>query len=139
MCVTPGEKAIAGRSLKQIAWRRLKRDKVAHCRRRRRDLLVIVIAVLAPVLTKLFGHPINEFHGDQIDPTLSTPIGAFGGISRDFLLGVEPASGRDVFSRILYGAQTSLVGRLPLRGRLHRPRQPASVSRPVISAAGSTR
>jgi len=103
-----GEKAIAGRSLKQIAWRRLKRDKVAMAG----GIVVIVlvvIAVLAPVLTRLWGHPINEFHIDKIDPTIGTPIGKFGGISSEFLLGVEPTSGRDIFSRILYGAQTSLV------------------------------
>jgi peptide/nickel transport system permease protein len=103
----PGEKAVAGRSLKQIAWRRLKKDKVAIAG----AIVVIVlilVAILAPVLTRLFGHPIDEYHTDQIDPTLGTPIGKLGGISRDFLLGVEPQSGRDIFSRILYGAQTSL-------------------------------
>ena len=105
---TPDEKAIAGRSLRQIAWKRLKRDKVAiagGCV----VIFLIVIAIIAPVLTKLFGHPIDEYHIDKIDPTLSTPIGSFGGISREFLLGVEPTSGRDVFGRILYGAQTSLT------------------------------
>ncbi|RZU50731.1 peptide/nickel transport system permease protein [Krasilnikovia cinnamomea] len=103
----PGEKAIAGRSLKQIAWRRLKKDKVAMA-----GGVVVVfltfIAVIAPLLTKWFGHPIDEFHIDKIDPTFGTPIGPWGGISSDFLLGVEPTSGRDVFSRIVYGAQTSL-------------------------------
>lgn len=103
----PGEKAIAGRSLKQIAWRRLKRDKVAIAG----GVVVmalIVIALLAPVLTALFGHPPGEFHNDQIDPSIGTPVGKLGGISRDFILGVEPISGRDIFSRIVYGAQTSL-------------------------------
>jgi len=102
-----GEKAIAGRSLRQIAWRRLKRDKVAITG----GIVVIVlvvIAILAPVLSKLFGHPLDEFHIDQIDQTIGTPLGPFGGISRDFILGVEPTSGRDVFSRIVFGAQTSL-------------------------------
>ena len=103
-----GEKAIAGRSLRQIAWRRLKRDKVAMA-----GAIVVIffvlLALLAPVLTRLWGHPINEFHNETIDPTIGTPIGKFGGISREFLLGVEPTSGRDIFSRILYGAQTSLV------------------------------
>jgi peptide/nickel transport system permease protein len=103
----PGEAAIAGRSLKQIAWRRLKQDKVAIAG----GIVVIVliiIAILAPLLTRWFGHPIDEYHIDQIDPTLSTPVGKFGGISKDFILGVEPTSGRDVFGRIVYGAQTSL-------------------------------
>ncbi|BCJ43346.1 peptide ABC transporter permease [Actinoplanes ianthinogenes] len=104
----PAEKAIAGRSLKQIAWRRLKKDKVAMGGGFV-VLFLIVVAFLAPLLTKLFGHPIDEFHQDQIDPTFGTPIGGFGGISSDFIFGVEPTSGRDVFSRIVYGAQTSLT------------------------------
>ncbi|MBU2663344.1 ABC transporter permease [Actinoplanes bogorensis] len=103
----PGEKAIAGRSLKQIAWRRLKKDKVAiagACV----VIFLILVAVLAPLLIKWFGHPFDEPHIDQLDPTLSTPLGKLGGISREFLLGVEPQSGRDIFSRIIYGAQTTL-------------------------------
>jgi len=103
----PDEKQIAGRSLRQIAWRRLKKDKVAIAGGVVVILLVLV-ALLAPVLTRLWGHPIDEYHIDQIDPAIGTPIGPWGGISKDFLLGVEPTSGRDVFGRILYGAQTSL-------------------------------
>jgi peptide/nickel transport system permease protein len=103
-----GEKAIAGRSLKQIAWRRLKKDKVAIAGGIV-VVLLIVIAILAPVLTKLWGHPIDEYHNDQLDQTLLTPLKPFGGISKDFILGVEPTSGRDVFSRIVFGAQTSLT------------------------------
>ena len=34
--------------------------------------------------------PPNEFHQDLIDPLFGTPKGALGGISSDFLLGVEP-------------------------------------------------
>jgi peptide/nickel transport system permease protein len=103
-----GEKAIAGRSLKQIAWRRLKRDKVAIAGGVV-VILLVVVALLAPLLSKLFGHPIDEYHIDQIDPTFSTPLKPFGGISKDFIFGVEPTSGRDVFSRIVFGAQTSLT------------------------------
>src|ERR1700753_4028702 len=103
----PGEKGIDGRAMKQIAWRRLKKDKVAiagACV----VIFLIVVAILAPLLIKWFGHPFDEPHIDQIDPTLSTPLGKLRGHSREFLLGVEPQSGRDVFSRIVYGAQTSL-------------------------------
>ena len=103
----PGEKAIAGRSLKQIAWRRLKRDKVAiagACV----VIFLILVAIMAPLLTKWFGHPFDERSTDVLDPTLGTPLGRLGGISWDYLLGVEPQSGRDIFSRIIYGAQTSL-------------------------------
>src|SRR4051794_21553690 len=104
---TPDEGAIAGRSLRQIAWRRLKKDKVAIAGGIF-IIVLIVLALLAPVLTRLFGHPIDEYHIDKIDPTIGTPLGRLGGISKDFLLGVEPTSGRDVFGRILYGALTSL-------------------------------
>jgi peptide/nickel transport system permease protein len=102
-----GEPAIAGRSLRQIAWRRLKKDKVAIAG----GIVVIflvVVALLAPLLSKWFGHPIYQWHDNLIDPTFGTPKGKFGGISKDFLLGVDPSTGRDVFSRIVYGAQTSL-------------------------------
>src|SRR3954452_10584847 len=103
-----GEKAIAGRSLKQIAWRRLKRDRVALAG----GIVIIIlifIAIIAPLLMKLLGHPFDEYHGDQVDPPLGTPLGKLGGISRNFILGVEPVNGRDIFSRIVYGAQTTLT------------------------------
>jgi ABC-type dipeptide/oligopeptide/nickel transport system permease subunit len=99
---------ITGRSLGQIAWMRLKRDRVAMAGGALVILLVLA-AAFAPVLVKLLGHPPTEYHQDLIDPTFSRPKGAFGGISWDFLLGVEPINGRDLFSRILYGAQISLL------------------------------
>jgi peptide/nickel transport system permease protein len=102
-----GEKVIAGRSLRQIAWRRLKRDKVAIAGGIV-VILLVLIAIAAPLLTKWFGHPIDEYHNDQLDQITELPAGKFGGISRDFIFGVIPNSGRDVFSNIVYGAQTSL-------------------------------
>jgi ABC-type dipeptide/oligopeptide/nickel transport system permease subunit len=103
-----GSAAIEGRSLGQIAWMRLKRDKVAIAGAVV-VILLIVCAIFAPLLVKWFGHPPDEFHPEQIDPTFQTPIGPWGGISTDFLLGVEPLNGRDVFSRIMYGARVSLL------------------------------
>ncbi|WP_329498209.1 ABC transporter permease [Kitasatospora herbaricolor] len=101
-------KKIEGRSPGRIAWDRLKRDKVALAGGVV-VMLLILAALLAPVLTSLLGHPVDEPHPDQINPELGLPKGAFGGISGDFLLGVDPTFGRDVFSRILYGAQISLL------------------------------
>ncbi|MEZ0068510.1 peptide/nickel transport system permease protein [Streptacidiphilus sp. MAP12-20] len=99
---------IIGRSPGRIAWERLKKDKLALLGGAV-VVLLIMVAVLAPVITSLFGHPPNEFHSDQINPDLQVPKGAFGGISSDYLLGVQPVSGRDIFSRIVYGAQISLL------------------------------
>ncbi|MFE5541473.1 ABC transporter permease [Streptomyces sp. NPDC056492] len=101
-------KAIEGRSPGRIAWMRLKRDKVALTGGVV-VIFLILVAVFAPQIVSLLGHPPNEFHEDLIDPDLSTPLGSYGGISSDFLLGVEPTNGRDVFSRIVYGARISLV------------------------------
>ena len=101
-------KAVEGRSLRQIAWIRLKRDKVA-LGGAVTIVLLILIAVFAPLLSKYLGHDPDEFHQDLIDPTFQVPKGSFGGISPDFLLGIEPNNGRDVFSRIIYGARISLL------------------------------
>ncbi|MFD9224987.1 ABC transporter permease [Streptomyces sp. NPDC060064] len=102
------QKAIEGRSPWKIAWIRLKRDKVALVGGFV-VLLLIVVAVFAPLIVSLLGHPPEELHEDAIDPLLGTPIGDWGGINSDFLFGVEPVNGRDVFSRVVYGARISLL------------------------------
>ena len=109
----PGEsgagKEVQGRSLRQIAWSRLKKDKVAMTGGGI-VLFLILVAIFAGPIVALLGHPPDQFNQDQIDPNLGgLPKGGAGGISKDFLLGVEPGSGRDVFSRIVYGARISLL------------------------------
>ncbi|MFF9848529.1 ABC transporter permease [Streptomyces litmocidini] len=101
-------KAIEGRSPWKIAWTRLKRDKLALAGAFV-VVFLILVAIFAPVIVGLLGHPPDEFHEDQIDPLFGTPIGSWGGASGDFLFGVEPVNGRDVFSRIVYGARISLL------------------------------
>ncbi len=104
-----GEKHIEGRSLSQIAWMRLKRDKVALAGFWI-IVFLVVVAAIAPLLTKLNGHPPNIFYSDKLNQDLGgIPNGRFGGVDSNFWLGVEPGSGRDIFSRIVYGARISLV------------------------------
>ncbi|HEY7485910.1 MAG TPA: ABC transporter permease [Streptosporangiaceae bacterium] len=103
-------KAIQGRSLGQIAWLRLKRDKVAMGG----GIVVLFLIFLSlPGVTEVvvgwLGHPPNEFHQDLTDPVFGTPTAPWGGINRHFLLGIEPVNGRDLFSRILFGARVSLL------------------------------
>jgi peptide/nickel transport system permease protein len=103
--------ATAGRSLRQIAWSRLKRDRAAMGGGIT-IIALILMAIFAPLIVKLLGHPPNEFHQDPslLDPELGNlPRGAFGGISTQFLFGLEPLNGRDIFSRVVQGAQISLL------------------------------
>lgn len=101
---------IKGRSLGQIAWRRLKKDKVAIAGGLFLVFLILV-AIFAPFIVGLLGSPPSEFHQDLIDVEGGTmlPTGGFGGISWDHLMGLEPLNGRDIFSRVVYGARISLL------------------------------
>ena len=99
-------RVIEGRSLRQIAWRRLKRDKVALTGGAI-ILALILLAILAPLLAP--DHP-NAFNNKLIDGDLGgLPRGRLGGVSSSHLLGVEPVNGRDILSRIIYGARVSLL------------------------------
>ena len=99
----PG-KDIEGRSLGQIAWMRLRRDKVAMGG----GVVVVLLILVAIVGPHLVQNP-NIFHSNLIDPSFERPTGAFGGISLAHPLGVEPGNGRDLLARIVVGAQYSLL------------------------------
>jgi peptide/nickel transport system permease protein len=103
--------AIEGRSLGRIAWTRLKRDKVAMTGGVV-VVLLILMAIFAPLIVKWLGHPPDEQHQSPalLDLTTGgTPRGAFGGVSGQFLFGLEPGNGRDIFSRVVYGSRISLT------------------------------
>ncbi|MDX2972001.1 ABC transporter permease [Kribbella solani] len=103
-----GAGKIEGRSLWQISWMRLKRDKVAIAGGIF-VLFLIMVGIFAPLICKLVGVTPNDFHQDLVDPSLQIPIGKLGGISASHPFGVEPVNGRDIFARILYGARISLL------------------------------
>ena len=96
--------AIQGRSLGQIAWLRLRRDKVALAG----GVFVIFLIVVAIVGPFVVQSPLT-YHPSLINPTFSRPYGAFGGISTAHPFGVEPVTGRDVLSRIVIGTRYSMV------------------------------
>ncbi|MEV6985161.1 ABC transporter permease [Sphaerisporangium sp. NPDC051017] len=100
-------RAIQGRSLGQIAWTRLKRDKVALTGAGV-VIFLILVAIFAPLIVGLIGHPPNEFNQDLISSETLAPKDGTG-IGWDHLFGVEPLNGRDIFSRVVYGARISLL------------------------------
>ncbi|HWD77342.1 MAG TPA: ABC transporter permease [Kribbella sp.] len=108
--ILQGTPRIEGRSLWRISWTRLKRDKVAMAGGAV-VVLLILMAVFAPLIVKAFGNPPNEFHENLIDTKNGTlaPLGSFGGISWQHLMGLEPVNGRDIFSRVVYGSRISLL------------------------------
>ncbi|MFJ4416052.1 ABC transporter permease subunit [Streptomyces sp. NPDC088925] len=72
-------------------------------------LLLVLVAVLAPLLTALEGQDPTTYHPSLVDSaTGGVPIGSFGGVSGGHWLGVEPQTGRDLFARLVYGARVSL-------------------------------
>jgi ABC-type dipeptide/oligopeptide/nickel transport system permease subunit len=96
--------AAAARSPVQLFWRRLRGDWLALV-----SLafiaFIVLIAVLAPVIVDLSGaRPPNEPAKRYLDPAFGTPTGP----SSDNVFGVDPL-GRDLFSRVLYGARVSLI------------------------------
>ncbi|MFD8985926.1 ABC transporter permease, partial [Streptomyces sp. NPDC059564] len=72
--------------------------------------LLVLLALAAPLFAQLTGQDPNAYHDDLVDSARGgVPLGSFGGISADHWLGVEPGSGRDLFTRLLYGARISLL------------------------------
>jgi peptide/nickel transport system permease protein len=98
---------VPGRSLGRIAWNRLKRDRLAMAGGVV-IILLVLMAVLAPQLTSLEGATENGINTNLIDPNFQIPIGGMGGISAHHWLGIDLPEGRDVFSRIAFGARVSL-------------------------------
>ena len=97
-------KDIEGRSLGQIAWMRLRQDKVAMA-----GGIVIILLILVAIVGPFLVQSPYTYHENLVDPTYSRPYGAFGGISMAHPFGIEPITGRDLLARVVYGARVSLI------------------------------
>ncbi|MDQ1532034.1 MAG: hypothetical protein QOE37_2139 [Microbacteriaceae bacterium] len=107
-----GPAAIQGRSLWSIAWRRLRRDKLAMAGGVVIILLVLV-AIFAGVLSAMYGQDYTDQHNsgrdNLLDPLTSMPKGEMGGVSGTHWFGVTPVLGQDIFTMLMFGARTSLI------------------------------
>jgi peptide/nickel transport system permease protein len=70
-------------------------------------VVFLVAAVFADQISALTGQDPYTYHQDLLD-SKGVPIGWGGGISAEHWFGVEPLTGRDLFSIVVHGARTSL-------------------------------
>ena len=98
----------AGRSLRQIVWARVRRDRVAII-----SLAVLVfmygMAIFGPFVAPLFGFDPYKFDASAISSSGGNPVLPWGGISLAHPFGVEWGTGRDIFSQLLWGMRISLL------------------------------
>lgn len=93
---------IAARSPLELFWRRLRRDKVALIALSIVGLMIFV-GVFAPLIVKVFGLPNPNTANDNLLDDFGSPTGPSAGHP----FGVDNR-GRDVLSRVIYGARVSL-------------------------------
>src|SRR5215212_1159130 len=94
---------VTARSPLQLFWRRFRRDRVALVAAGF-VVLAILVALFAPLIVDVTGAPKpNVQNSDLLDD-----FGSPSGPSSENWLGVDQR-GRDVFSRVVYGARISLL------------------------------
>lgn len=94
---------IEGRSPWRLAYERLRKDRAAKIALGT-ILVIVLLAILAPVFAKIVGHGPNQQFIDIGQNANGGPVPPNG----TFWLGTDN-NGRDLFIRILYGARISLI------------------------------
>jgi len=94
---------IEGRSPWRLAYERLRKDRAAKIALAT-ILVIVLLAILAPVFAKILGHSPNQQFIDIGQNANGGPVPPSG----TFWLGTDN-NGRDLFIRILYGARISLL------------------------------
>jgi ABC-type dipeptide/oligopeptide/nickel transport system permease subunit len=99
----PASKKIEGRSPWRLAYERLRHDRAAKIAFAT-ILVIVLLAILAPVFAKILGHGPNQQFIDIGENANGGPVPPSG----TFWLGTDN-NGRDLFIRTLYGARISLI------------------------------
>src|ERR1700749_4165349 len=97
-------KEVQARSPRQLFWRRFRQDRVAMASAGF-IILLIVVAILAPLVVKLLGLPGPNVQDPNATDAFGSPLGPTAGHP----FGVDGV-GRDVASRGIYGARGALLG-----------------------------
>src|SRR3954463_623479 len=83
-----GQQDAAGKSLRQIVWARVRRDRIAMI-----CFIVLVfvylVAIFGPFIAPLFGFSPYAFDRNAVGNLGGAPVGGWGGISLTHPLGVE--------------------------------------------------
>ena len=95
----------SGRSLRQIVWNRLRKDKLA---------MICLGVLIFYYATAIIGPFLLPDPGQRFDPAAISDLGGrpkldWGGISPQHWLGVEWGTGRDIFGQLIYGLRISLI------------------------------
>ncbi|WP_425245256.1 ABC transporter permease [Streptomyces sp. NEAU-NA10] len=101
----------AGRSPRQIAWQRFRRDRTGVVSGWV-VLFFFVAGIAAPLIAKLYGKDPYTTYGQNQPGLLNDfgfPVKPNGGISGSYWFGIEPQLGRDVLTLLLYGIRNSLL------------------------------
>ena len=113
--------AVKARGYWELVWIRFRRDRLALASVGFIILLFFMAFIGGPIFAHILGHGPNQIFADGVDPNTLTPVGPWSHISTApypgapghwpttlLPLGADGSLGRDLFLRLLYGAQTSL-------------------------------
>ena len=98
---------IAGRSPRQIAWGRFRRNKVGMIAAGI-SVLILSMSLLAPIVCRILGINPNDLNLDGLSSS-GIPTGDLAGFSKEHPLGVIPGTGRDLLAQLLYGSRISFM------------------------------
>jgi peptide/nickel transport system permease protein len=103
-----GAVPIAGRTPWEITRSRISRDRITMVALVA-AIFFLALAVLAPALTAFGLLDPYTGHDGLVGGLGSMPVGPLGGVSPQHWMGVEPGTGRDIFSRVVAGLTVSLI------------------------------
>jgi peptide/nickel transport system permease protein len=99
--------SIAGRSPRQIAWNRFKRNKVGMVAAGI-SILLLSMSLFAPIMCRILGINPSDLNLDNLDSS-GIPRGPDAGFSLQHPLGLIPGTGRDLLAQLLYGSRISFM------------------------------